>query len=474
MGALHGLPQKIGQLLSLSELSQANQPYTALTEYEATLPASAALAEIQKHLGRPLDQCFRTIDEKGISASLGQVHRGVLSDGRPVAVKFQYPGIAEVIAHDLDALGWLTAPVGSLKRGFDLAAYQVEVGSMLQKELDYRQEARFIRRFSGYTADWDNVAVPTVIEELSNDRILTMTWLEGDPFSAARRWPLDEREELARCLLTLFLASCFRWGLLHADPHPGNYRFLRRSGKVIVGVLDFGCVKELSRSVVDALAGLVQDVIDDRVEKNENWVLDRYVELGFNREMLLPMAHVLGLLSQVLFEPFRHDNPFSLHTWNLGERTERILGTFRWNFRFAGPANLIFFLRAYQGLIQYLRALDAPINWRAIWEEIGRDHVLKPSPQSVPTPPEPSSGLTKSSLLRIRVTENNRTKVELTFGARAAEDLPDLIPPDLEAKLAQRSIDVHQITRKVVANEFAPAELFRLDEPNKCVRVWLE
>ena len=472
MGALHGLPQKIGQILSLSELSREDQTYTPLTEYRATLPAPAAFAEMEKQLGRPLDAYFRQMDDTGISASIGQVHRAVLHDGRKVAVKVQYPDIAESVRLDLRALGWLTAPMGGLKRGFDLKSYQREVGSMLEEELDYRHEALMIKQFAASTAEWDDVEVPAVIEELSGDRILTMTWVEGEPFSAVRRWPAETRRQLSRTLLRLFLAGCFRWGTLHADPHPGNYRFRQQNGRATVGLLDFGCVKRIDEDLRNELAGLLEDVIEGRIEQSADRALARYAGMGFRQDMLEPIAHLLAPLSRVLFEPFHAPQPFSLASWSLGKGVEQILGNFRWNFRFAGPAHLIFLVRAYQGLIQYLQALDTPIDWREAWEETRQD--CTPSLEPAQSARQESRGAMKSKSLRIRVSENKRMKVDLTFGARCAENLSDLIPPELQEKLRQRSIDIDETVRKVVASDFEPMELFQLEEGSKSVRVWLE
>ena len=472
MGSLHGLPQKIGQILSLGELAQSDPTYTPLTEAAATVPAATAFAEIEKHLNRPLWQCFRQIEENGISASIGQVHRAVLLDGRQAAVKFQYPGIAEAIALDLKALGWLSTPVSGVKREFDWQDYQREVGSRLQEELDYRHEAEMMRKFSEFTCSWDTVIIPDVIDHLSGERILTMSWLKGEHFSVARRWPLECRRELSETLLRLFLCSSFRWGYLHADPHPGNYRFLQNDGKGALGLLDFGCVKRLDPRTSDAMADLIEDVIEDRIQDSAERVLARYVEMGFRREMLQPLADRLVPLSRVLFEPFRSPQPFSPSLWKLGDRVADILGPYRWNFRFAGPASLIYLLRAYQGLIEYLKALHAPIRWDQIWEEV------RPESPVGRKPDVPSSGLRnpaeESTFLRIRVVENRRTKVDLTFLGHCAEHLPDLMPTELGKKLRQRSIDVNQAASRAVAGNFQPMELFQWEEGNKNVRVWLE
>ena len=470
--SLHGLPQKIGQILSLSELTDPAPAYRVLTEGPMALTADVAFSEMEKALGSKLSEHFQSVDKKGISASLGQVHRAVLLDGRDVAVKVQYPGIADALRLDLRALGWLTAPVGSLRRGFNLGAYQEEVGRMISEELDYRHEAEMIRRFNGFTAGEGQVQVPEVIENLSGERILTMTWITGEPFSKIQHWSEDHRQELSRCLLRIFLAGCFEWGHLHADPHPGNYRFRRRNGQVVVGLLDFGCVKKIEKPVVDALNGLIQAVIHGTARKQKDQVFSQYLQMGFDPDLLAPMADLLVPLTQALFVPFCSREPFPLHAWNLGGQLEEILGEYRWNFRIAGPAELIYFIRAYQGLIQYLKALEAPVNWREVLDEIRSAPVSEPT--SVQQLTSEKGYLMKSKSLLIRVSEGKQTRVKLTFPASAVENLIDLVPAEMVSKLERRNIDVGQIARDAVATDFEPGELFQMQEGAKCVRVWLE
>jgi hypothetical protein len=471
MGALHGLPQKIGQILAVGELSGPRQAYTPLTEGPAALPAPEALAAMERALGRPLADCFRSVAPEGISASLGQVHRAVLPDGRAVAVKVQYPGIAEDLELDPAALGWLTAPIGGLRRGFDLAAYQREVGDMLRQELDYRQEAAAIKKFAGLTRDWPGVALPEVIAELSGDRILTMTWVEGETIAAARSWPPEERREVARTLLRLFFTGCLQWGWLHADPHPGNYRFTRAGGRAVVGLLDFGCVKQLDGAAVGGLADLIRAALDESVVPPPEEVLARYLALGFQGDLLAPAAHLLPELTRILLEPLRVLGPFPLTSWHPGERIAELLGPLRWNYRFAGPAHLIYVIRAFQGLLHYLEALDAPVSWSEVLR--GIDPPRDPR-VTAPARPVAKAATMKSKHLRIRVLESGRARADLTFGAGLAASLPDLVPPDLEDKLAARSIDVERIARDVVGREFEPGDLFLLDEGDKQIRVWLE
>lgn len=470
LAALHGLPQKVGQVLSLGELDGSESVYTALTETPQVMPAAEAFAEMERALERPIQQCFARVDELGVAASLGQVHRARLHDGRQVAVKIQYPGIAETVETDLRALGWLTVPFGGLRRGFDMGGYRREVGAMLREELDYRHEAEMLKRFRSLMGGVPGIEIPTLVEEFSADRILTMSWMDGESFRAVRGWPVEDRRQIADVLLRLFLSSSFSWGLVHADPHPGNYRF-RRDGKgPVIGLLDFGCVKRLSNDTVGALRALIEDTVAGNLRDNPRRAMARLEDVGFKPLLLATIEPLLPRLCEILFEPFLVNQPYDTTQWRLGQRVEEVLGSFRWNFRMAGPPALIFFMRAYQGLVQYLSALGTPLSWSSLYDE-----VVGPCKSEAWHSREDGVAVAaRSRELRIRVCRGGRTKAVLVFPAAAAANLLDLIPPEIDPKLAARRIDVAQISRSLAERGFPPGELFHLQEGDNNFRVWLE
>lgn len=470
---LHGLPQKIGQVMSLGELETEKADFTRLTETSAEMTGEEALAEIERELGRPWGECFSHLEKDAVGASLAQVHEGRLRDGRRVAVKVQYPWIAEALETDLQALGWLTAPMGGLRRGFDLRGYRREIGEMLREELDYSHEADMLRRFTAVADAAGDVEIPAIVEECSGEKVLTMTWMEGERFKAVRQWPLERREEVAAALLRFFLLSGFVWRTLHADPHPGNYRFWIKNGRAITGILDFGCVKALEGSFAGTLAALIGETRSGALRRIPGLALARYEALGFQGPLLSPLAPMLPELSEVLFEPFLRDRPFELRGWRMGERVDALLGGLRWNFRIAGPPQMIFFMRAFQGLVQYLGALDAPVNWSALYEPVERRVAKAPVPLSQANTSATHGG-TISNSLRIRVGEGSRMKADITLPASAAENLPELLPEGVESKLAERAMDVAALSRDLTSRNFPAGELFRLEEGGKSLRVWLE
>jgi predicted unusual protein kinase regulating ubiquinone biosynthesis (AarF/ABC1/UbiB family) len=285
------------------------------------------------------------IDPVGRAASLGQVHRARLRDGTSVAVKVQYPGIREAVRSDLNLLGWLSAPVGNLRRGFDMRAYRRVLRQCLDEELDYRHEADNQAAFFRFAGAEPGLAVPELFPEFVTETVLVSSWEDGDDWDTVRaKWTVDEKRRLAEELLAVFLRGIFDRGMMHADWHPGNVRFRRGGRSPQVLLYDFGCVLRMPRQQSDALLRLIRATMR---EDESPW--PPMIALGFDREFLEPIAAKLPALCRVLFEPFLVEYRYDLADWRLAERVGDILGDDRWNFRIAGPADLILLLRAWHG-----------------------------------------------------------------------------------------------------------------------------
>ena len=481
MGKLRGLPQKLGQMMSFSQSREDDDPLAA-AEF-ASLQESAeplAWSEIQPVIlqawQRPLDDVLAEIDPDALAASLGQVHRARTLDGRDVAVKVQYPGIGDSIQTDLKLLGWLSAPVGNLRRGFDLSAYRQVILDDLQEELDYRREAEHQRSFARWADEDPRLAVPGVIDELSTERVLVTDWQTGDTWQQVKaEWTDVEKRKLANTLLGLFLDGLFGRGMMHADLHPGNLRFRRniegnQDGSVQVLMYDFGCVYYPESDDRLALLRLIRATMRG---DEPPWPL--FLKLGFNKEFLEPLADKLPALCRVLFEPFCVEYPYDPADWRLAERVADILGDDRWNFRIAGPASMIFLLRAFHGLAYYLEGLKAPVMWHLpIRPLIDR---LEADMNRLDLPPAEASHRDFSSLakyLKIRVRENGRTKVELTSYAAGIDDLDGLLDDDLKRRIAAQQIDLSAVVTQVRQRGYTPGPVFQMTEGSKEVAVWLQ
>ena len=181
------------------------------------------------------------------------------------------------------------------------------------------------------------------------------------------------------------------------------------------------------------------------------------------------MAGRLQDVTRILFEPFHHDGAYDISAWRLGERLADALGDDRWAFRFAGPASLVYFLRALGGLVQYVQSLGAALDWGQ--ELLGVAPLAEPVrslPGVTPMPPMLATNL------RLSVIRGGRPVVALSFGASIVDRLDELVPADLGDTLARRGIDVRSIGATAVATGGRPGPLFDFEDGETTVKVWLE
>ena len=470
MGRLKGLPQKVGQILSMAEGAPADS-YEALTESSEALPFAVVEQVLAHEWKRPWREVLAEIDPAGKAASLGQVHRARLLGGEPVAVKVQYPGIAKAVQADLKLLGWLTLPLSGLGRQFNLAGYREEMLRDLLEELDYLREAENQHQYHFLSRYQAGLVVPAVHGRHCTPRVLVCGWEEGATLAEAAQWAEPLRKAAARLFLEHALGF-FRNGFIHADPHPGNFRFRRTpTGEVELLLYDFGCIFRAELPIRLALLRLIQMT-------EENAIADPYplfIALGFNPDYLEPLAGRLPALCRVLFEPFIVNAPYTVKQWNLGERVADVLGEDRWNFRIAGPPSLIFLMRVFHGIIHVLNTLGVPAPWKFLLDPIQEQFAAQAAalPLAVPSQPERGFGRVAKHL-RIHVSRGGQTTVMLTSPLRAIDQLREMMGEELLLQVRSQDIDLDGIVRTVRHSGYCPQEVFRLDTAEKTVRVWLE
>ena len=283
LGELKGGAMKFGQAMSVFEAALPEHlagPYretlTKLQESAPPLPARTVHAVLAKQLGADWRDLFTTFDDKpAAAASIGQVHRATWADGRAVAVKVQYPGAGAALLSDLNQLGRMSRLVGMLVPGLDAKPLVAELKSRIAEELDYELEARSQAAFAtAYDGDPD-ILVPHVVA--SADKVLVTEWVDGVPLSRIIASGTPAQRDRAGLLLARFLFSGpARVGLLHADPHPGNFRLLD-DGRL--GVLDFGAVNRLPDGMPPSIGPLLRAAIEGHADV----VLAGLREQGFVR-----------------------------------------------------------------------------------------------------------------------------------------------------------------------------------------------
>ncbi|MCX5092753.1 AarF/ABC1/UbiB kinase family protein [Streptomyces sp. NBC_00365] len=290
LGELKGGAMKFGQALSVFESALPEEvagPYraalTKLQEAAPPMPTRTVHSVLRERLGEDWSELFLEFEDKpSAAASIGQVHRAVWHDGREVAVKVQYPGAGEALLSDLTQLSRFARLLGPLIPGMDIKPLITELRDRVSEELDYALEAEAQQTHATeFTGDPD-VLVPAVVHQC--DQVLVTEWIDGIPLSEVITEGTQEQRDRAGQLLARFLFSGpARTGLLHADPHPGNFRLLpdEKSGWRL-GVLDFGTVDRLTGGLPSTIGYSLRMTLEGEAEA----VYQLLREEGFVKESI--------------------------------------------------------------------------------------------------------------------------------------------------------------------------------------------
>ncbi|ADG79635.1 ABC-1 domain protein OS=Tsukamurella paurometabola (strain ATCC 8368 / DSM / CCUG 35730 / CIP 100753 / JCM 10117 / KCTC 9821 / NBRC 16120 / NCIMB 702349/ NCTC 13040) OX=521096 GN=Tpau_3042 PE=4 SV=1 [Tsukamurella paurometabola] len=267
LGELKGGAMKLGQAMSVMEAAvppEFSEPYRealAKLQNEAPpMPAATVHKVLSQQLGTGWRERFQSFDDTAAaSASIGQVHRGVWGDGRDVAVKVQYPGADEALRADLKALGRLSSVIKPLTPGTDIKSLVQELTDRTEAELDYRYEATNQRKFAKAFDGDPNVLVPKVIA--SAPKVIISEWVTGRPLrDVIANGTQAERDDAAAKLTEFEVSAPARTGLLHGDPHPGNF-MIAPDGRLIA--LDFGAVAEYPGGIPPAVGQILRLARDE-------------------------------------------------------------------------------------------------------------------------------------------------------------------------------------------------------------------
>lgn len=311
LGELKGGAMKFGQALSVFESALPEEvagPYraalTKLQEAAPPMPTRTVHSVLRERLGEDWSELFQKFEDKpSAAASIGQVHRAVWHDGREVAVKVQYPGAGEALLSDLTQLSRFARLLGPLIPGMDIKPLIAELRDRVSEELDYALEAEAQETHATeFTGDPD-VLVPAVVHQC--DQVLVSEWIDGIPLSEVIAEGTQEQRDRAGQLLARFLFSGpARTGLLHADPHPGNFRLLPdEKGGWRLGVLDFGTVDRLPGGLPSTIGYSLRMTLEGEAEA----VYELLREEGFVKESIeLEPDAVLDYLLPII-EPAQVD-----------------------------------------------------------------------------------------------------------------------------------------------------------------------
>lgn len=258
LGTMRGAAMKFGQMLSMmdgglipeGQREEFQRKLAALQDKAPDVPWKKMRAHIEGELGEKLTAAFAEFGETPVAAaSIGQVYRARLHDGRDVAVKVQYPGIDAAVRADLKNISmFLAAYSRFMHEGLDGKELAAELGERIMEELDYELEASNTRAMARAYRDHPFIRVPNVVTEVSSQRVLTTEWIDGRPLSSVYDAPLETRNRIAEILFRFYIGGPYRLRTYSGDPHPGNSLVLPDGS---VGFLDFGLVKTVDRDVAE-------------------------------------------------------------------------------------------------------------------------------------------------------------------------------------------------------------------------------
>ena len=323
-------------------------------------------------LGPDWERRFRSFDHApAAAASLGQVHRAVSLDGRALAVKLQYPEMQSAVESDVGQLRTLLGLAKRFQSGLDPSEVLEEVGARLREELDYAREARAMAVYRRFFADRNDIVVPETVNDLCTRRLLSMTWLDGEGLLAFKSESLDTRNRVARLLFDAWWRPMTTLGVIHGDPHLGNYTLQPGGGRL--NLLDFGCIRIFPPAFVAGVVKLFHGLSED----DRDAQFDAYRSWGFD-DLTDELVDTLNLWARFIYGPLLDDRTRSVADGvapgEYGRREAfRVRQALKARVDATGrsitiPREFVFMDRAAIGLGAAFLHLGAELNWRRLFE----------------------------------------------------------------------------------------------------------
>jgi len=375
LGRMKGAAMKIGQLASFIDTEFLPPEYRELYQEQlASLRTSAPPMPwkkvhqvLRQEWDEPVEELFSRFDhEAAAAASIGQVHRAALPDGREVAVKVQYPGVAQAIRADMQNAGLIMRMAKALAPGLDAKAAAEELKERVLEELDYELEAQSQRSFARAYRDHPFIYVPDVVTRLSTTRVLVSEWVEGVGFEQVAVLPDEERDRFGEIVFRFCFGSIYHLRHFNADAHPGNY-LLMPDGRV--AFLDFGMTKQLDSDQIELEVAALAAVFDDDPERLRVALHD----LGFLRDPKKVDAEQLMQHVRAIGGWYMEDREVTIDSARVMDAIAAVSDPRSEFYRLVRrenlPANELMGRRMETGVLAVLAQLRATRNWHRIGRE---------------------------------------------------------------------------------------------------------
>ena len=321
-------------------------------------------------LGPDWRSAFADFETEAVAAaSLGQVHRATAHDGRALACKLQYPDMASAVAADIRQLKLIFAVYARYDPAIETGEIHAEIAARLREELDYEREARHMALYGEMLRDDPGAHVPVVDAALSTRRLLTMGWLEGAPLLDFKEAPAEQRNAIARHMFNAWYVPFYRFGVLHGDPHLGNYT-VRPDGTV--NLLDYGCIRVFGGRFVQGVIDLYHAVRDD----DRALAVHAYETWGF-ADLSNEMVDALNIWANYIYGPLLDDRPRMIDESGDARYGGAVAAKVHREIRRLGgvtpPREFVLIDRSAIGLGSVYLHLKAELNWHRLYEALIED-----------------------------------------------------------------------------------------------------
>jgi predicted unusual protein kinase regulating ubiquinone biosynthesis (AarF/ABC1/UbiB family) len=375
LGTMKGAAMKVAQLASFIDTDFIPAEYRELYQRKLAklrsdappMPWKKVKTVLEEEWEEPVEELFEDFEQEATAAaSIGQVHKAVLPDGRKVAVKIQYPGIAEALRADLQNAGMILRLAKALAPGLDAKAAAQELKERVLEELDYEYEAQNQRTFARAYRGHPFIYVPDVVTRLSRQRVLVSEWVDGRSFEEVKELPQPEKDRFGEIVFRFCYGSIYHLQHFNADAHPGNYLLLD-DGRV--AFLDFGMTKQLDKEQIELEIAALEAIFDDDPERARVAL----AELGFlsnpkrvDAEKLMEHVRAIGGW-YMRDEEVTIDSELVMRA--IAAMSDPRSGFYDLMRRENVPANELMGRRMETGVLAVLGQLNATRNWYRIGRE---------------------------------------------------------------------------------------------------------
>ena len=372
LGNLKGPIMKIAQLLSTVPDLLPQEYITELTKLQSSAPPMGwnfVKRRMRSELGVDWEKKFIFFDKEPFAAaSLGQVHRAKFNDN-DVVCKLQYPDMLSIVEADLNQLKLLFSLYKKLDSSIDTSEIQKEISLRVREELNYKREKMNIELFATIFSKSDNIVIPEVYDELSTNRLLCMNYLEGKKLLNFKKKSNSDRKKLALNMFNAWYYPFYKFGIIHGDPHLGNYS---ADSNLKINLLDFGCIRIFKPSFVKGVINLYFAIMND----NEELAVNAYESWGFeniNKELI----SILNIWAKFLYSPLLEDKVRKMQETNStaygAEAASKVHKELKKIGGVKPPKEFVFMDRAAIGLGSVFLHLDAELNWYRVFNELIED-----------------------------------------------------------------------------------------------------